>query len=283
MNILGFVNSIQVMKKIVVSHLLFFISFVMAAQCTIDPNSSGFISPRPDSLPCVTRGIYYEEVIQFSIPASINLGDIIPNLPFPYTLYIDSIVINGVNGLPSGLNYTSNPPDGAIRGGQRGCAQISGTTNDPAGNYPITFDGYMKVRGLPIPGFFDGDTTFDFSSMQGMGAGPQGFSLAVDVIEPGATCRGVSSANQFQTSIRDNFILFPNPSEGSFYVVLNTRKNTEVEINIIDITGKKVFTRQYPCDGYLKALIDVSSVPGGMYRVVLKLEEETVATNLMIH
>jgi hypothetical protein len=271
------------MKKLIFALLLTSFSFIVAAQCTIDPNSTGFVSPRPDSLPCVERGIYYEEVIQFSIPSSINLGDIIPNLPFPYTLFIDSIVINGVNGMPSGLSYASNPANGVIRGGQRGCAQISGTTNDPAGNYPITFDGYMKVRGFPIPGFFNGDTTIDFSSMQGMGGGPQGFSLAIDVIEPGAQCREVSGIKDFNASLQNALSVYPNPNEGIFHVALKTEKNMEIEIAIVDITGRKVFGKQYFSFGFFKTSLDLSGLPKGLYAVQLKTKEGFAVKNILVH
>lgn len=251
----------------------------LTAQCVIDPNSSGFISPRPDSLPCVERGILYDQTIQFSIPASINLGDFIPNLPFPYTLFIDSIVIYGVNGLPSGLNYTSNPADGTIRGGQRGCAQINGTTYDPAGNYPITFDGYMKVRGLPLPGIFDGDTTFDFSGMQGMGQ--QGFTLSLEVIEPGDPCRELSAI--LASSPAPAVTVYPNPAYDQIQIKIEAVNTPLMRLHITDMAGRMIWQRSYKLDRADNIFVEVASWPSGCYLLHTTTPTSNTVQNLLIY
>jgi hypothetical protein len=275
------------MKNLLFALLLTSFSFVVAAQCTVDPNNTEFLSPRPDSLPCVERGVFYEQVLQFAIPASINLGDLIPQLPFPYTLNIVEVVIDSVIGLPNGLTYVSNPANGVLLGGQKGCALLSGTTNDPAGEYPISFAGHIHLRGFPIPGYFPGDTVIDFSALQGMGGGGGGFGpgqLSLTVIEQGAECREASSSvKDFSASLQNALSVYPNPNEGIFHVALNTEKNMEVEIAVVDITGRKVFGNQYFSYGFFKTSVDLSGLPKGLYAVQLKTADGFAVKNILVH
>src|SRR5690606_16602981 len=199
--------------------------FGVQAQCVIDNNNTEFVSPRPDSLPCVERTVFYDQTIQYAFPSSINLGDFIPNLPFPYVLIIDSVVIDTVYGLPNGINYVSNPVGGKFKGGQKGCALMSGTTTDPAGSYPLEFSGYMRVRGFPIPGIFSGDTTFDFSALQSAGGGQMQFQLALEVIEQGAECPNQISSSVKESDLFSSVKVYPNPNKGAFHLELNAERN----------------------------------------------------------
>src|SRR5687768_17047763 len=114
------------MKKLY-SFLIFAFSSIsfLAAQppCTIDSSNTAFFSPRPDSLACVERTQSYSQVIQIAVPASINMQDF--GAPFPYYLFVDSVVITGVNGLPTYITYSSIPANGVLYGGQRGCALVT--------------------------------------------------------------------------------------------------------------------------------------------------------------
>jgi hypothetical protein len=150
------------------------------AQCVITTGSVNFLSPNPDSLPCVKRNVAYDETIQIYVQPTYSAGGVL-------TLNIEWVDIDDIQGLPSGINYVINPSNGNITGGNRGCIGLSGTTTAPAGNYPLNFIGNVYLTGAPFPPVFDGDTIIPISALAS-----GGFSYYVDVIEPTATCRGVN-------------------------------------------------------------------------------------------
>ncbi len=261
------------MKKIFLLLLVLFAFLGVQAQCVIDNNNTNFVSPRPDSLPCVERTVFYDQTIQYAFPSSINLGDFIPNLPFPYVLTIDSVVIDTVYGLPNGINYVSNPAGGKFKGGQKACALMSGTTTDPAGSYPLEFSGYMRLKGFPIPGIFGGDTIIDFSVLQSMGGG-QAPQLDLEVIEQGAECSNQISSSVKESDLFSSVKVYPNPNKGVFHLELNAERNAEASIAILDITGRNVFSETVTMtSGFLKKEIRLTGMPSGIY--LLKIHDKT--------
>src|SRR5579862_2370022 len=108
-------------------HLLtLFIVFSAAcvqAQCVIDRTDTSLFSPAPDSLPCIERTVAYNQIIQIHIPPSFNLEQF--GLGFSYVLNVDSVVIDSVKGLPTGMSYTINPANGILYGDSNACATLS--------------------------------------------------------------------------------------------------------------------------------------------------------------
>ena len=126
------------MKKISLSFLAFFTllainSNVQASgtSCTPDPNLTipGF-APDDDFLPCIDVGVYYDQVIQFKLPATVD-----PGLGFPLTL--NWVEIKELNNIPCGLSWEIDNPTAVYNGGDNGCARIFGTSYDPPGQYKL--------------------------------------------------------------------------------------------------------------------------------------------------
>jgi hypothetical protein len=250
-----------------------------AAVCTIDAADTSFFSPRPDSLPCVERTIMYNQVIQIKVPVSINLQDF--GAPIPFILYVDSVVITGATGLPTGISYAANPSSGVLHGGQHGCALVTGTTTDPAGHYPIIFNGTFTAHGQPFPPFFDGDTTIDFATLQAQSMGL--FNMFVDVINPGAPCRPApSSVGDFNADLNSLVSIYPNPNNGVFELNLNAGRTVRGEINVVDVNGRKVFAQAIEANGVYKTTIDLSAYAKGLYTLQLKTSENIVSKSISI-
>jgi hypothetical protein len=190
-------------------------------------------------------------------------------------------VITGANGLPSGITYMANPANGVFYGGDHGCALITGTTTDPAGNYPITFDGTFTAHGQAFPPFFDGDTTLDFATLQAQSQGL--FDLFVDVINPGEPCRPApSSVSDFSADLNSLIKVYPNPNNGVFELSLNAGRTLSGEINVMDINGRKVFSQPIDVNGFYKTTIDLSRYAKGLYTLQLKTDGAAVSKNISV-
>lgn len=256
------------------THLLF-----AGATCTIDSSNTAFFSPRPDSLPCVERGTSYSQVLQIKVPTSVDLQDF--GAPIPFVLTVDSVVFDSITGLPNGLNYVINPYSGIIYGGDNACGLLYGTTNDPAGNYPLIFHGTMTLHGFAFPPYFDGDTTIDLAMIQSQPQNP--FSASVDVIEQGAPCRPVQSGiNDFSSELNALLQVYPNPNNGVFNVRIDAGRRLNGEIVVIDVTGRKVYSQQLDVVGLYLSTINLQQMGKGLYTLQLRTTEGFASKNISI-
>ncbi|MDD5571368.1 MAG: T9SS type A sorting domain-containing protein [Bacteroidales bacterium] len=127
-------------KRILLSACIMLIALnIINAQCTPNASYGSLIYP-PDSLPHATATVTYSSTIYCRIPTDTVLGTL--------TATIDSVKVTNIKGLPSGFSYACNKQHWI--GGEHGCVEISGTTNDVS-LYTLKFFlmFYGKIFGNP--------------------------------------------------------------------------------------------------------------------------------------
>ncbi|GIV33778.1 MAG: hypothetical protein KatS3mg031_1313 [Chitinophagales bacterium] len=111
------------------------------AQCTPNaPTGNPGVTPAPSAVTCIERGKPYSITMyleNFSFISS-PLGNIVMNWA-----RIDSL-----KNFPCGITWSANKT--TFNAGETGCITVSGTTNDPVGQYPLLI--FMTVS-LNVPGF----------------------------------------------------------------------------------------------------------------------------------
>lgn len=269
------------MKKIYIITIaaLFSLNFVFATGCVIDSSNTNFFYPRPDSIPCVEKGNAYTQVIQIHVPQTFDIGPFVNLPPGIILLHVDSLQIDSITNLPTGLTYEINPPSGFFLGGQNGCATLSGTTNDTVGHYPLNIYGYISVSGIPQGFGFPSDTIFNLHTAQSFS--PM-FNLFVDVINPGDPCRPVSSINSFSAELNSLISIYPNPNSGVFSFNVDAGRRITGEIVVTDVIGRKVFSQTIDATGLYSAIIDLTKNPKGIYTVQLRTAEGFASKNISI-
>ncbi len=68
----------------------------------------------------------------------------------------------------------------------------------------------------------------------------------------------------------DNFILAPNPNNGSFRISFNSDSNSDVKININDIRGRKIFTESFENNGFFNQDLKLNNIQSGIYLVTIQ-------------
>lgn len=107
--------------------------------CVIDStNTSPGLTPA--SPPCVAFNAAYGETQQIYIPATVSGGN-----------GIDSVIVTGITGLPSGINYNITPADGVLPANSHGCIWFSGIDNSASGIFPLTISGYIYTHSGILP------------------------------------------------------------------------------------------------------------------------------------
>ena len=112
------------MKKLLL--LCFIASFYLGAnaQCTPAFVSQGMI-PLSANVPCVVQGQAFSQTYSGVFPTTVQ------------TATVNSVTINNITGLPSGLTVTYGTSSQTYAGGSSFCFVVSGTTNDACGQYKM--------------------------------------------------------------------------------------------------------------------------------------------------
>lgn len=165
-------NILKITSLLFVS-LLFSLSSFAQPVCTPDTSLTevGF-SPTDSLLPCIERGVYYEQVIQFKNADTLD-GALVgfPGVFFP----IESIQIINISNVPSGLSYQCSDPSCTVLGGESACLLVTGTTTDPAGDYNLGVTANVTIGGFAFP--------VDSATLASAGLG-----YKLTVIDSGANC-----------------------------------------------------------------------------------------------
>ena len=136
--------------------------------------------PNDTLLPCVERSVYYEQAIQFK---NFDVIDGTP-LGFPGLYTVISTVINSIDHVPTGLSTQCDDANCTYAGNANGCILVTGTTNDPAGDYYLGISATVTVASPfgPIPFQADSQTLAD-----------AGLTYKLTVIDNGAICPNTSA------------------------------------------------------------------------------------------
>jgi hypothetical protein len=246
------------------------------AQCTINPaaQTTPGASPTADNLPCIVRTVAYNQTVQ----GQIQSGQDTTIFGQSVHVQVDSVRIDSVTGMPTGIVFTKNPT--VLLGGANGCVNFAGTTTDPTGRYPITAWGtaWVRLQGtFPIIGAIDTPYTYNGQLNR---FSPFG-DYFLDVINAGQQCH-VTGLNDFNSTLNAAFSVYPNPSTGVFEMKLNAGSRVNGEVVVVDLTGKKVFAQPLDVVGLYSTSIDLSAFAKGIYTVQLRTTEGLASKNISI-
>ena len=98
-------------------------------QCTPGATAGAGFTPDATMLPHINQNTPYDQVVTIE-----NFGSLAG-------VTVVSLEINDITGMPSNITDQLNPSNGIFSTSQIGCVRFTGTTNDPAGTYPLDFWG----------------------------------------------------------------------------------------------------------------------------------------------
>ncbi len=245
------------MKRILLAcSLIMGISAGVSAQCTPGPNFANGVYP--DSATNFGSGCKdqpYEQVISLRIPTDTN---VVYN-GLPVTANIQTIELESVTGLPTGLTLVCGSPyaDCKFPGGQEGCAVIAGTTSD-VGVHNLVF--YLKTTASvsiqpPLPAVpVTQKDTLDY------------YKIIID------DCGGTSVVNADNTA---SFDVYPNPAKENVTISNLVNDGLDKTIQVINAEGKVIKTLHTDKNSLSISTEDIKS---GIYfvKVTQKNAQETV-------
>ncbi|MBS1683851.1 MAG: T9SS type A sorting domain-containing protein [Bacteroidetes bacterium] len=232
------------------------LSFGASAQCTPDTTHfTGSTKVYPDSLPVITTGQFYSEVVSIQIPDSVLASDFVPNAPG--TAYIDSVKIDAISGEPSGITSASTPALGSwILAGRYACATFSGTTSAAAQEYPLT------ITGTGCGHFF---------APAQLGGGRYDSCIAnTNLTNFFPYHLRVAYATGIQEILAGvDMNVFPNPNQGSFTVNISAQDRLNGNVIVMDALGRAIHTEAIDVTGTKQLPLDLGNVSSGVYMLVI--------------
>lgn len=216
---------------------------VFNAQCNPSPlyaDSAWGIWPNPtDNFSPGEVGVAYSQTIDFKIPSDAGLID-----PQYSGNTIDSIILNNVTNLPSGLSYSCNNSSCTWFANGAGCAEISGIPSS-VGSYQISLDvtAWTTVFGLiPLPV----DYPFD------------GYIINIGSV-------GINSYIISENTLKlENAI--PNPSNENTRIQFVSGNAKSIQFSLKNILGESVkFSTIFSKRGINEILVNTSSLKNGIY------------------
>jgi hypothetical protein len=275
------------MKKLLLFFTLTLSYVVGSAQCS--PNSlyqDSMYNIWPDTiqnLPHVTQGLNYYTQIDLKTPttlieassgdSSITTIDTLGTAHYVGHWPVDSMIMVSTIGLPSGITLDCNTPNCMYPGDIVGCANVYGTTNDPAGVYPIIIEvnvythGSITVFGFPVA------VETDLYSATGAYETIEGYNIIVN------------SVTGLETFHQDDFVLFqnaPNPFTEFTNIQFNAPKSDNVAFEIIDMFGRSVYTEKIAATKGVNAYQFNHDLSAGIYMYTINNGKESISKRMSV-
>lgn len=236
-------------KLLLLATIAFFGTMNVNAQCTPDnqytepgiyPDSATNFGPA-----CVNQP--YTQLITNVVPEDTVI--VVGGFPLP-AIPIDSIVLDGVTGLPPGMTIACNPNNCSYEGGTTGCAIITGTCT-VAGTYNPIFNLSAYVGGSSTAQTF----TVDYYKIV------------------------VSSCNVgLEENTATKFNMFPNPASGKV-TIQGLDKESIQNISLMNAEGKII--RNYNMIEGASLEMNMEGLNHGLYFVTIAYGKGTEVLKLI--
>lgn len=264
---------------------LLFVAGGATAQCVVD--STAQTTPgvnRPaNTLPCVERGVAFDQTVQGKIQegadTTFNLG---PLGTVPAYFKVDSVIIDSIGGLPAGISAFLAPA--VLYGGSNGCVNFNGTTTDPTGLYYLTAYGtvWLRAQGNAFGQAFDRAVPPQRGNLNQYS--PFG-EFYLHVIETGDPCNQPpvnTGINDISSELNAALSVYPNPSNGVFEVRLNAGGRVSGDVNVVDVTGRIVYSQRIDVNGLYTTTVNLSQFAKGLYTVQVKTATGIAAKSISV-
>lgn len=80
----------------------------------------------------------------------------------------------------------------------------------------------------------------------------------------------------------DSFVIFPNPNNGEFTIKLNSNSGNDINVDVFDIRGRKIFNNSFTNTGDFTETVSLNSVQAGMYLVTVNDGNKEVTKRIIV-
>jgi hypothetical protein len=191
----------------------------------------------------------------------------------------------GSNGVMGGFELLPNPVPAAQMVYNHVARTIAPTFDGQVNSFPATInsgDIFSTCYSFTLPAAWDENQIHIISFLRK----PTGLidNAATETIASAITNGYITCASivEEDLSADDNFKLFPNPTNGVTYIDIINSDNSDINVQIMDMTGKIVAQRDYNINGTVKLPITTNGLDKGIYIVTLTVGDSVQQQKLVI-
>ena len=81
----------------------------------------------------------------------------------------------------------------------------------------------------------------------------------------------------------ENFVLYPNPNNGSFNIQLQADLSNKVEIEVVDISGRQIYNKSFESKSVFNENINLDKIVTGIYLVNIKNGRKSETRKIIIN
>jgi len=276
------------MKKSLLILTFAFAAFFANAQCA--PNAlyqDSIYNIWPDTiqnLPHVTQGVSYYTQIDLKTPtilieaaegdSSQTVIDTLGTQFYVGDWPVDSMILIETLGAPVGITLDCNTPNCTYEGDVVGCANVYGTTTDPAGVYPITIVVNLYTHGEITLFGFSVDVETDLYSANGAYETIEGYNIVVN------------SVTGLETFHQDDFALFqntPNPFAEITNIKFNSPNPENIIFKIYNLLGEEIESQLISSSRGVNTInLNTSSYSEGIYLYSISNGNEILTKRMIV-
>ena len=120
---------------------------------------------------------------------------------------------------------------------------------------------------------FSGSGTYNVCLTLNTSCGSSVYCDNITVIDP--------STNGTDENFQESFKVFPNPSKGVFKIDYEPMSNSNIQLNIFDLTGRLVFKKDF--ENQREIFIDLSNKSKGTYLLKILVDNEYLQKIIVIN
>jgi hypothetical protein len=243
-------------------------------------SSPGF--QNPNSVPCGVQGDTLNQPIQIKMFNTFN---------FLGMQNVDSIRFVAIGNLPCGLCWATSNPTNTFKANEAGCINISGTTEDTAGQYQFT---------LTLDAFINGSSGIPADSVRVLPSlvNETGIRVWYRVQNAAGTCQPVDTSSSYTgntahsgcpTAINEIssdislLSITPDPVNTSAVMSFNAIKAEPCQMRISDIAGKVISSKELQVTpGLNTSVIERNNLPAGIYFMTLTQGKSVVTRKFAV-
>ncbi|MCU0348825.1 MAG: T9SS type A sorting domain-containing protein [Saprospiraceae bacterium] len=189
-------------------------------------------------------------------------------LSFP----LDSVVVNSVSGLPTGVSYVCEPGNCHFKANSIGCAKLLGIPTNA--NAPGIFN--LNIAGLAYVNGSSFGLQINFPDAN-LAPGTYTIQLNASANDPCA----VTSTNELRQSVSIQTV--PNPTSGMTQIKINSKVTGQFQFRVVDLLGQSMEQRQIGISkGENNLEFDASLYANGLYFVQIQSEAGQVTQKIIV-
>jgi len=235
--------------------------------------------PAPEDISCAIQGSPYHDTLSFQMYSSFN---------FQGQQSIDSVTLDTVWNLPCGLCYSFNKASKTYATNELGVMYVTGTTNDPVGQYNLRWQVTAYINHDPTGVFIQNPNEVDAAGIKvwlrvATSAGSCApVDTSVNGVDQVASANCPSGINEVVANV-SSIKISPNPTNANAVLSFIADKISTYVLKIVDLTGKLISTKKVQVTpGLNTAVIERENLAAGMYMVSLSNGESSITKKLSV-